>query len=86
MSPMKSSQPWETIHVDIHGPLPRSERGITHILGFIDALTRFAIVKPIEDLSAATVAQVYLENVFSEVGPSKQIFTDQGRQFTSQLM
>ena len=86
MLPIKCSKPWQMIHVDLHGPLPRTEDGNTHILGFIDSLTRFAIAKPVSELTAERVAKVYLGEVVWKVGPAQCIFSDQGRQFTSQLM
>ena len=86
MLPIKCSKPWQIIHVDLHGPLPRTEDGNTHILGFIDSLTRFAIAKPVSELTAERVAQIYLDEVVWKFGPAQCIFSDQGKQFTSQLL
>ena len=86
MLPIKCSKPWQIIHVDLHGPLPRTEDGNTHILGFIDSLTRFAIATPVSELTAERVAQIYLDEVVWKFGPAQCIFSDQGKQFTSQLM
>ncbi|CAH8479027.1 unnamed protein product [Schistosoma curassoni] len=65
------------VHIDLVGPLPRSN-GFNYLFTCIDRFTRFPIAIPITDITAETVAKVFMQNWVT-------ITTDRGAQFESEL-
>ena len=68
------------------GPLPETPRGNVNILVLSDHFTRWRDAIPIPNGTAAIVAQVLDDRVFTYFGLPERIHTDQGAQFESQLM
>ena len=66
--------------MDIVGPLPRSARGHQYILVVTDYATRYPEAVPMKNIDADRVAEE-LVNIFSRVGLTKEILTDQGANF-----
>ena len=88
--PLKSmpviSEPFSKIAIDIIGPIsPVSERGNRYILTIIDYATRFPEAVAIKNIDTITVAESLVE-VFSRVGVPREILSDRGSQFKSDLM
>ncbi len=71
--------------MDIVGPLPRSRSGNRYILVVCDYATRYPEAFPLRSTDAGSIAEE-LVNLFSRVGVPKEILTDQGTNFTSQLL
>ena len=78
-------EPFERIAMDIVGPLPRSKKGNQYILVVCDYATRYPEAFPLRSISAETVAE-HLMQLFSRVGIPKEILSDQGTNFMSQLL
>ncbi|KAK4468958.1 hypothetical protein MN116_000094 [Schistosoma mekongi] len=72
------------VHIDLVGPLPRSN-GFTYLFTCIDRFTRFPIAVPIADITAETVAKVFIQNWVTIFGTPVTITTDRGAQFESEL-
>ncbi|XP_071797127.1 uncharacterized protein [Asterias amurensis] len=78
--------PFERIAVDIVGPIhPITETRNRYILTIIDYATRYPEAIPLPSIEAERVAEA-LVSVFTRVGVPKQMLTDQGSQFTSEIM
>ena len=75
---------FETLHIDLVGPLPQSE-GYTYLFTMIDRKTRWFEVVPLRNISAETVAKNLIANWISRYGIPKSIISDRGTQFESQL-
>ena len=75
---------FETLHLDIVGPLPMSE-GKSYILTMIDRKTRWPEAVPIANISASNVAKHLIQTWISRYGVPNHIITDQGTQFESSL-
>jgi len=68
---------FETLHLDIVGPLPMSQ-GKSYILTMIDRKTRWPEAVPISSISADNVAKHLIDTWFSRYGIPDNIITDQG--------
>ena len=71
--------------MDIVGPLPRSQTGNGYILVLCDYATRYPEAIPLRTIDAEHIAE-QLIGVFARVGVPQEILTDQGSNFTSQLL
>ena len=79
------SEPFSRIAMDIVGPLPRSYWGNKYILVVCDYATRYPEAIPLKSIDAPHIAEE-LVTIFSRVGVPSEILTDQGSNFTSQLL
>ena len=79
------SEPFSRIAMDIVGPLPRSRAGNKYILVICDYATRYPEAVPLKSIDAESVAEELIK-VFARVGVPREILTDQGENFTSQLL
>jgi hypothetical protein len=83
--PLEIAAAGEELHLDLVGPLPTTARGNTYILTVKDSATKFVVVVPIIDKSAATVARALVERVYLRLGAPDRIITDQGGEFCNRL-
>ncbi len=78
-------QPFERIAMDIVGPLPRSIKGYKYTLVVCDYATRCPEAIPLKKFTADAVAEELI-SLFAWYGVPKEILTDQGTNFTLQLL
>ena len=71
--------------MDIVGPLPKSRSGKRYILVICDYATRYLEAIALKDITAETVAEELI-SVFARVGIPEEILTDQGTNFTSEML
>lgn len=72
--------------VDLVGPLePRITKGNKYILTLVDYATRYLEAVPLPGLETERVAEA-LVDIFSRVGIPREMLSDQGSQFTSDLL
>ena len=83
-------RPFERISVDLveYKTLSKSRTGTycKYVLTMMDHLTRFAILTPIPNKSAETVANVLIEKIFSIFGPPEMLHSDQGTEFENKII
>ena len=78
--------PFQRVAMDLIGPIhPVSDRGHRYILTIVDYATRYPEAVPLANIDTQTVAEALID-VYSRVGVPKEILTDMGTQFTSDLM
>ena len=78
--------PFDRVAVDIIGPIhPMSENRNRYILTIVDYTTRYPEAVALKNIETERIAEALLD-VFSRVGFPKEILSDQGTQFTSNLM
>ena len=79
------SVPFKRIAMDMVGPLPRSHSGKRYILVICDYATRYPEAIALKSIDAAQIAEELVQ-LFSRTGVPEEILTDQGSNFTSQLL
>ena len=78
--------PFERVAVDLVGPLiPASDRNHKYVLTLIDYATRYVEAKPLKTCGTEEVAEALWE-IWTRLGVPKEVQTDQGTQFTSEMM
>ena len=88
-----ASDRFHTVHLDIVGPLKPSKDTLSlypsemrYLVTMIDRATRWFEVVPVSNITAETIADVFLTAWVSRFGVPLHIVTDRGRQFESELM
>lgn len=71
--------------MDIVGPLEKSRAGHQYILVISDYATRYPEAFPLHSITTPKIINTLIQ-LFSRVGIPDEILTDQGTNFTSQLM
>ena len=78
--------PFSRIATDIVGPInPPSDNGNRFILTVVDYATRYPEAKALKRIDTESVAEALVE-IYSRVGIPREVLTDQGKQFTSDIM
>ncbi|XP_041365121.1 uncharacterized protein LOC121380393 [Gigantopelta aegis] len=78
--------PFERVAVDLVGPIdPMTDKKNRYILVVVDFATRYPEAVALKNIDTRTVAEALL-GVFGRVGMPKEILTDRGTQFTSDMM
>lgn len=86
LHPMPTTFPMEQVTMDIIGPLPTTPSGHTYIICFVDSFTKWPEAYPLADITADSVAKVFVDNFVFRHGCPKRILSDRGSNFTSELM
>ena len=75
----------QSVAVDIFGPQPRTENGNEYIIVLGEYFSKWFEAWAVPDHTALTVADKIVTEFFTRFGCPKQIHTDQGREFESEL-
>ena len=82
---INSPGPWETISIDIVGPLPVDGRSNRYIVTIMDVYSRYLIAIPVRNHRASTVSRCLYESVVAYFGAPRSILSDRGTEFTSMI-
>ena len=78
--------PFMRVAIDLIGPIhPPTDDGHRFILTVVDYATRYPEATPLKRIDTETVAEALVE-IYSRVGVPREVLSDQGKQFTSDLM
>ena len=72
--------------MDILSGLPTADDGSKYLLVVVDAFTKWVEAYPLPDQEAATCITAVYNDMFSRFGLPRQLHSDQGRNFESQLV
>ena len=72
------------IIIDNVGPLPKTKRGNQYLLTILCPTTRYPIAIPLRNISAKNIANALMK-IFTNFGFPKEIQSDRGSNFTSEL-
>ena len=78
--------PWERAAMDVAGPFPTTATGNKYILVVQDYFTKWVEVFAMPDQTAETIASCLVDNVFARFGCCREIHSDRGTNFLSQVM
>ena len=85
LKPYIVGMPMERVQIDIVTPLPESYSGNKHILSLTDCFTKWIECFPLRAITAKAVASTLVNQFISRFGIPREIHTDQGSQFESEL-
>ena len=77
--------PMERIQIDLVGPLPETKLGNKYVLTITDCFTKWTESFPLKSITAKAVASTLVNQFISRFGLAREIHSDQGRQFESEL-
>ena len=83
---VQAGYPMQLVAMDIVGPFPESESGNKYILVVSDYFTKWVEAYGIANQEASTIAQTLVDEFFCRFSPPRQLHSDQGRQFESQVI
>ena len=81
----KVGAPMERVGIDILGPLTQTRRGNRYVLVISDYFTRWTEAFAMQNIEAVTVADLLVTEFICRYGIPRQIHSDQGRQFESEV-
>ena len=84
MGAIQSQGPWDTLSVDIVGPLPADHRQ-EFLIVFVDCYSWYTILVPSSNHTANTVSEALLRHVIPYFGTQRRLFSDRGREFISEI-
>ena len=81
---IQSQGPWDTLSVDIVGPLPADHRQ-EFLIVFVDCYSRYTILVPSSNHTASTVSEALLRHVVPYFGTPRRLLSDRGREFVGNV-
>uniref|UniRef100_A0A8D2NUZ7 Gypsy retrotransposon integrase-like protein 1 n=1 Tax=Zosterops lateralis melanops TaxID=1220523 RepID=A0A8D2NUZ7_ZOSLA len=82
--PIKAEDPWTAVTIDLMGPFSVTSRSHKYIIIMTDLFTRWTVILPLQDTSAAEIAKAII-NVFFLYGPPQKMPIDQGKELVYQI-
>jgi cleavage and polyadenylation specificity factor subunit 1 len=80
---ISASSRFQSVHIDLVGPLPASHTGATYLFTMVDKFSRWVEAVPLRDISARTCIDVFINTWIARFGLPESLTSDQGRQFES---
>ena len=84
MGAIQSQGSWDTLSVDIVGPLPADNRQ-EYLIVFVDCYFRYTILVPSSNHTANTVSKALLWHVVPYFGTPRRLLSDRGREFVGDV-
>ena len=81
---IESEGPWDTLSVDIVGPLP-ADRRHEFVIVFVDCFSRYTVLVPASNHTADTVSEALLRHVVPYFGTPRRLLSDRGREFVGEV-
>ena len=82
---INSPGPWETVRIDIAGPLPVNGKSNRYIVTMMDVYSRYLIATPVRNHRASAVSRCLYESVVAYFGAPRSILSDRGTEFTGMI-
>ena len=78
--------PFDRVSVDFVGPCPLTDNGNRYILVFVDYATRWPEAFATKNMTARTVAEIFVMEILCRHGAPVQLLSDQGRDFLATVV
>lgn len=85
LMPRKSDFIFQTVSVDITGPLKETPRGNKYLMAAICNFSKYVIVSPLQNCQAVTVASALVNDSILKYGMMQELVTDNAPYFTCEL-
>ncbi|XP_032531117.1 gypsy retrotransposon integrase-like protein 1 [Chiroxiphia lanceolata] len=82
--PFKTEDPWTAVTIELMGPFNVTNRSHKYIIIMTDLFTRWTVILPLRDTSAAEIAKALI-NVFFLYGPPQKMPIDEGKELVYQI-
>ena len=79
-----SQGPWDTLSIDIVGPLPLDHRH-EFLIVFVDCYSKYTILIPSSNHTTNTVSKALMRHVIAYFGTPRRLLFDRGREFISAI-
>ncbi|GFT77379.1 transposon Tf2-9 polyprotein [Trichonephila clavipes] len=79
----QSTEPGETCHMDIFGPLKTTLKGNSYVLSMIDAFTKYIHIVPLPDIRSSTISKTFFDNYIVHRGCPHKLVVDNATYFKS---
>lgn len=76
---------FDTVFIDVVGPIHKSAKGNVFIVTLVDGFTRFGIAKAYKQVLAETIVNFVVDNIVLIHGPIKLLICDNGSVFNSDV-
>ena len=80
------SYPFEVVHIDLTGPLPRTLLGNSYILVIKCSLTRAAEIITLISKEPIQIARALLDRLYNRYGNPRLVHSDRGREFLNPVI
>lgn len=84
LHPIKAEEPWTAVTIDLMGPFDATSRSHVYVIIITDLFTKWLVVLPLADISAAEIAKAVV-SVFFLYGPPQKMAIDQGEELVDQV-
>ena len=84
MGAIQSRGPWDTLSMDIVGPLPANNQQ-EFLIVFVDCYSRYTILVPASNHTASTVSEALLRHVVPYFGTPRRLLSDCGREYVGDV-
>ena len=81
---IQSQGPWDTLSIDIVGPLPPDHRH-EFLIVFVGCYSKYTILIPSSNYTANTVSEALMRHVIPYFGTPRRLLSDRGRKFISTI-
>ena len=77
---------WETVGIDLVGPLPVTDDGYRWLLTIVDQFSRWPMAIPLRGKTSSEIAKALHDHLITQHGPPTTILSDRGRELISKAM
>ena len=81
---IQSQGPWDTLSIDIVGPLP-SDHHQEFLIVFVDCYSKYTILVPSSNHTANMVSEALIRHVIPYFGTPRRLLSDRSREFISEI-
>lgn len=80
--PKVTTRPFQTLSIDLVGPLPRSRAGFTYLFVVLCCFTKYCLLFPLRRATGKNIVKHLEDDVFLVHGVPRTVILDNGTQFT----